>query len=482
MNLNRAKTKCRVLNDQSGQIVPWVALLMVLFLGMSALVVDIGRAMVCYRQLQSAADAAAMAGAYALPDSSYSTIAKQYGATSTGSNYTPMLAGAIKQTESITAKCLTTLEGWGEPCAGAAAANAVFVTETATIPTYFAGIVGMPTMNLVVTSAASMRGEVDAKYNVAIVLDTTSSMGQSDTDANCGNTREFCALEGVQTLLGLLTPCTAQSTSSNCIPFDQASLLTFPPMQANTVSDDTACPTSSPQIVPYIVPTAGSTWVAPNPASTAGTYQITGYLSDYSSTNQKGGALDSSSPLVIATGGGTGTKNHPCQGLQTPGGDGTYLAGAIYSAASSLVAQQALYPGSKNALIVLSDGAANTSKMSGTLTKTGVYPSLVDQCQQSVTAAQWVTNNLPDTTVYTIAYGASNQGGKAQCTTDPTLDPCTELQEMASTPADFYSDATASQNKGQCISAVNPTLSLAGIFKQVANSFTKPRLIPINTP
>jgi hypothetical protein len=29
---------------------------------------------------------------------------------------------------------------------------------------------------------------------------------------------------------------------------------------------------------------------------------------------------------------------------------------------------------------------------------------------------------------------------------------------------------------------VNPTLSLAGIFKQVANSFTKPRLIPINTP
>lgn len=482
MNRNEVKAEFRLLNDQSGQIVPWTALLLVLFLGMSALVIDIGRALICYRQLQAAADAAAMAGAYALPDSSYSSVAKQYGATTTGANYTAMLATAISRTETITAKCLTTLQNWGEACSAPTNANAVFVTEQATIPTYFAGIIGMPIMNLVATSAASMRGQTNAQYNVAIVLDTTASMGSQDSDASCGNTREFCALEGVQALLGQLTPCTQQSTSSNCIPFDQASLLTFPPMQANTVSDDTTCPTSNPTIVPYLTPAAGSTWTAPSPSSTAGTYQITGYLSNFSSTNQKGGSLNSNSTIVIATGGGTGTKNHPCSGLQTPGGDGTYLAGAIYSAASSLVAAQAANPGSKNALIVLSDGAANTSKMSGTLTKTGVYPSLVDQCQQSVTAAQWVTNNLQDTTVYTIAYGASNQGGKAQCTTDPTLDPCTELQEMASTPADFYSDATASQNKGQCISASNPSLSLTGIFKQVANQFTRPRLIPMNTP
>jgi len=51
---------------------------------------------------------------------------------------------------------------------------------------------------------------------------------------------------------------------------------------------------------------------------------------------------------------------------------------------------------------------------------------------------------------------------------------------MASSAADFYSDANASQNKGQCTSTANPNLSLTNIFKQVATSFTVARLIPDN--
>jgi hypothetical protein len=260
------------------------------------------------------------------------------------------------------------------------------------------------------------------------------------------------------------------------------SLFTYPNVQANTASKDTTCPTSNPTIMPYYTPTPGATWSAPT--GTNPTYQITGYMSDYSSTNKAGSALNTGSGLTIATGGKSG-----CQGMQTPGGEGTYFAGAIYAAQSSLVAAKAANPGSLNALIILSDGDAQSTKIcktwsSGSCTayagnNGNVYGSAQDQCQQAITAAQTATT--AGTAVYTIAYGASNSG----CSTDTSgplagLSPCTALQKMASTPANFYSDATASQNKGQCTSNSNPNLTLNSIFKQVATSFTVARLIPDN--
>ena len=47
---------------------------------------------------------------------------------------------------------------------------------------------------------------------------------------------------------------------------------------------------------------------------------------------------------------------------QPPRRDGTYYAGAVYAAQSSLLAAEAANPGSKNAMIILTDGAANTLK------------------------------------------------------------------------------------------------------------------------
>jgi hypothetical protein len=49
---------------------------------------------------------------------------------------------------------------------------------------------------------------------------------------------------------------------------------------------------------------------------------------------------------------------------------------------------------------------------------------------------------------------------------------------MATSAGDFYSDATASQNKGQCTSSSNPNLTLNEIFQSVATSFTVARLVP----
>jgi hypothetical protein len=347
--------------------------------------------------------------------------------------------------------------------------------QTAQIPTYFIRILSMfgksipSTLSVKATSTAAMRGSANAQYNVAIVIDTTASMGNQDSDASCGNTRIYCALQGVQTLLKSLSPCTASSTSSSCTPFDQVSLFTFPNVQANSASKDTTCPTSNPTIPSYSTPAAGATWSAPT--GTAATYQITSYLSNYSANNKANGGLNTSSPLTIAAGG-----KSSCNGLQTPGGDGTYYAGAVYAAQSSLVAAQAANPGSLNALIVLSDGDASTTKMTSGAHNGNTYPSLDYQCSQAVTAAKYASAH--GTTVFTIAYGASNSAGSSCSTDSGTISACSALQQMATSSADFYSDATASQNSGQCTSSVHPNLSLNGIFQNLTTQFTVARLIP----
>jgi Flp pilus assembly protein TadG len=472
----------RALEDQRGQVLPWMAMLIVLFLGFAGLTLDLGHGYVCYRELQASTDAAALSGAYELssPTATSTSVAaavSNYSAVSGAKNASPNLQNASIST---TLKCLATVASQGVQCSASTTGdNALQVRQTVSMPTYFInalsvfGINSVKSLSLTATATAAMKGATNAQYNVAIVIDTTASMGSADTDASCGTTRIKCALQGVQTLLQALSPCTAASTSSSCTAFDQASLFTFPNVTASTASQDYTCPTSNPTIVPYVTPTSGATWVAPTGSNA--TYQITGYLSNYSSTNKSGGSLNTSSDLTIATGGKTG-----CNGMQTPGGDGTYYAGAIYAAQSSLIAQQAANPGSLNALIILSDGDASSTKIAGASHSGNVYGSLDDQCQQAVAAAKAAT--AAGTTVYSIAYGASSSG----CSTDTSgplkgITPCTAMMDMASAPANFYSDATASQNKGQCTSTANPNLTLNGIFKQVATSFTVARLIPDST-
>jgi hypothetical protein len=247
-------------------------------------------------------------------------------------------------------------------------------------------------------------------------------------------------------------------------------LFTYPNVRADQASKDYTCPTSVPTILPYSLPSASGTTYAPTGASP--TYQITPYLSDYSATNQPNGGLRSTSYLTQASGGKSG-----CSGMQAKGGVGTYFAGAIYAAQASLVAAQQANPNSLNAMIILSDGDANSSAQITGSTKNGgtAYGSAQDLCQQAINAAQAAA--LAKTKVYTIAYGAASSG----CNTDsPAISPCATLQKMASSPAYFYSDATASQNKGQCTSASNPNLDLTGIFVRIHLQLTQVHLMPDN--
>ena len=245
----------RIIKDQSGQILPWMVFLNVLFLGAAGLTLDLGHAYVCYRELQASTDAAALAGAYAMASStatstSVKAAVTSYSSMSTGANAD---ANLPSPTINTTLSCLTTVTNQGVLCSSSTTGdNAIVVTQTTTVPTLFIralgvfGINSATSLTLSATSTAAMRGATNSQENVAIVIDTTASMASSDSDASCNNTRIYCALQGVQTLLAELTPCTASSTSSSCTGYDGVSLFTFPNIQANQASDDTTCPTSNP--------------------------------------------------------------------------------------------------------------------------------------------------------------------------------------------------------------------------------------------
>ncbi len=70
----------QALRDQRGQALPWVATMMVMLLGFAGLSIDVGHVFYCYRELQAATDAAALAGAEDLPNSTATTTATTYSA------------------------------------------------------------------------------------------------------------------------------------------------------------------------------------------------------------------------------------------------------------------------------------------------------------------------------------------------------------------------------------------------------------------
>jgi hypothetical protein len=517
----------RAARDESGQTLPFMAMCIILFLGMAGLTVDIGHAYVAYQELQASTDAAALAAGYAMASSTATlttvkAAATSYSSATGGSNVdSNMLSGVAITTTPVCLKAVTWLN-CGATVLGSY--NAVQVSQTMTAPTFFMralnsfGIKTAGSIPITTVATASMRGAANAQYNVALVVDTTGSSGNTDPDKNCTvngktGTELQCSLQGAEVLLNSLTPCSQGSTSTTCnSAFDSVALFTFPNVTYSSAAGDVTCTTTAPKSTAYSVPSTTSTTYSPS--GTQPSYEVTfgagspasttGFLDDYSATNGYNGGMNLTSPLGIALGLDTG-KN--CNGLQSTGGQGTYLAGAVYAAMGALVAAQKANPGSQNALIVLSDGDApggsggGTGAQSAFLTTTGTsatmnntgstvgaYPSQYDECEQAVTAAAAATS--AGITVYTIAYNSPTSGGCANDVYAKTINtntganpngtniqPCTELQQMATTSVDFYSDATTA-NGGACTSSANPNLTLSQVFTSVATSFTKARLIP----
>ncbi len=518
----------RAYSDQRGQTLPFVALGMVALLGMGGLVVDVGHAYVVRSQIQNSANAAALAASGAVYNAQTDTVnvtsmATQYDSgAGAQNNYS-----GVTVTQTITPKCFNSLMPPGETCGTGSPSNAVVVNNAATVKTYLMGLFGVPALNVSATATASIQGTANS-WNVAVIVDGTASMATTDT--NCGNFTEFqCALSSVQVFLEHVNP----GPTGNI----RVSLFSFPNLATGSFNPTQTC-TSTFVNDPYTLPAAGATTYVPvtyvgNSTSFTATYQLASWDSNYylaSATADAG--LNPSDNLVKTIGAAynTSTGAKALTGcLPNVGGESTYIASTIYAAQAALAHEQSLNAGSKNAMIILSDGQANaasskfpakgmtanqgansvTSTGSSTWSATatnltgvagtwGQYPDYNNECQQEITAAQAATT--AGTTVYAVAYGSqdtgcgtSGGGGNdthlslnttgfsVPFTALSQLTPCVAMENMASTLNDFYSDPNQSGSNSSCTDTGHTTATLADISLAIAANFTKPRLIPNNS-
>jgi Flp pilus assembly protein TadG len=476
MNQHNEALLSQTNKGRRGQVLIFFTLWLPVLFGMAALVVDFGYIYLDNNELNASTQAAALAGAWAMSQPG-ATVASTTAAVTaytggTGDNNSDSnLKSAGLMTGSPQFKCLNTLTSvFGLQCYGPSNSNAITVSQQAKVPLFFLRMFGGNSATLTATATASMKGATVEPYNVAVIVDTTDSMTNTDSDSNCSNSRINCALAGVRTMLLGLAPCPPNQANCGTVTggtvansIDRVSLFTFPPVTTATVANDYNCSGNSISTAYYVYPAL--------PASS--TYQVIGFSSDYRTTGS-GGSLSTSSSLVDAVGGKSG-----CGGLQAKGGSGTYYAQVIRTAQSALVAQQTANPNSQNVLVILSDGEASSkqSQMTGS-NASGLYMSYNQECHQAITAAALAA--AAGTRVYTVAYGAT--AAASACSTDGnTISPCQTMQQMASSPAYFFSDYTATQSSGACISASQPVTGLTGIFQVILQDLTGSKLVPNGT-
>src|ERR1035437_5324092 len=342
----------RVLKNEQGQYLVFLALGMLAFIGVAGISMDLGHAYVARQQLQASTNAAALSGAVYLSNAYLNTDS----ATNAATTYSSMV-GSLNTASSLTNVqmqppsfvCLATVTAsTGIPCLGPGTGyNAMIVTQKADVKTWFARFFNIPVFHLSATAYATPGG-APAPLNMVIIVDTTSSMatiinsgtGLGSSDPACvGKTELYCALNGVGIML-------------NSLPFSTdapVALFTFPNVQASTVNDYLTC-SGTPNEMANSTPALSTSYM---PTGSSATYEIVPFSTSYSQITKAVGVVNSS---------GTTTTNG-C--LKTPSGvgAGTYLAGAIIAAQSALVAQQVVHPVApgQNVIVILSDGNVNGS-------------------------------------------------------------------------------------------------------------------------
>jgi len=327
--------------------------------------------------------------------------------------------------------------------------------------------------NSVPNAPSVTAGTATPLHNVAIVVDSTTAMNVVDKE--CKTSGIGCALAGVRTLLGELEPC--REKNSRCVgkntnianAGDMVSLFTFPNVTVDTAIHDYDCSRAHPTVEAYTFPPPGASSYEPlapvNQPGRIATYQIVKYTNNYR-ISDKSKTLNPASDLVKAAGGVA-----RCKPMVAIGGEGTYIAGAIYAAQASLVAEQASRPGSINALILITDGEVNSavSQLGREATNLGSYPSFIHECSQAVTAAKAAT--ATGTMMYAVAYGAESAGCRTEVSGDyKGMTPCQTMQAIASSPALFYSDFSFTFNSAPCVSAAHPNPNMNAIFDEIARS------------
>lgn len=155
----------KLLDQRSkGQVLVLVALLMAGLLGIAALAIDIGRAYGVKTKLYAAVDAASYEAAKALAEGSGESEmrakALQVAATYFSANYDRNFMGATASAPTVTASRDGNTGAW-----------TVNVTATAAMPTMFAGVLGLGSLDIAAASETVRR-----TMDMALVLDCTNSL------------------------------------------------------------------------------------------------------------------------------------------------------------------------------------------------------------------------------------------------------------------------------------------------------------------
>jgi Flp pilus assembly protein TadG len=545
----------KFLKDQSGQSAVVVAITITAITALAATSVEVGHVYYAYQRLIASTNQAALAGAQAMSaalldtassgayTAEVTTAVKQYSSVSGQYNATSFLQNDAIATQTFF--CSTTMSNspfnveCQVPPGGTTGYNAIKVTQTANVPLWFGGLIGMRNMTLGYTASAAMKGGTNIPYNLAIIMDTTGSMASVvKNDKNCTTTQISCAVQGLEVMLENMDPCQLNTTCTAGTPYvDDVALFVFPAIStnysANSYKSDycgskvNSVPYNFNNVTPGATQNLAMDTTTSTPNTDSGAYEIIPFNDTYK-TN------DSSSLLATAAlAEAVGYSGSGCNGLSAPGGQGTYYAQVIYTAEAALEQQQAATPNSKNIMIILSDGdatacAANANPASGcgtnpasqivaennpTCAKTGGsclngtgtattnptgyqspnYPSALGMCGQAVQAAQLAT--AAGTVVYTIGFGSETTG----CTSDKTYTisataangaeawpggpyaktPCNAIAAMASNVNTFFTD-----NSIGCpaLTPANANFSsMAQIFQAIVTGLTSPRLIPNGT-
>jgi hypothetical protein len=420
--------------EERGQVIVLVVLMLIVLLGFAALVVDVGYAYYAHRTLQASADAAALAGSQELPNTVLAAnVARNYSASAGSKNFQGNLNDV---TTTVTTKCIVSLGGC-DPM------NAVVVLEQAPTKTFFAGLLGIGTFTIKAKATAAMRGGTPKPAHVMIVLDRTGSMG---TACTAGGTKLTCAKNGINAFLGAMDPA-----------YDKVGLVAFAPHSGNVCN--TPKGTNGP----------------PNDYD----QYPNNYLFVPLSNNYKTSAtspLNPSSSLVS-------TIN--C----VQAGGTTVFAAALDTARNTLAANHD--PEAQDVIIFLTDGEANygacQSPNGSGVCSNNTSPYRTNPCGQAVTSAQQASS--AGVWVFGIAYDTPGAGCLGWKATGTGIGGATCAQKVGNqfvcpeSPA--ITAATAVQSIGydplhpstpRYYSSPNPG-SLTTLFKNIAAELTEGRLI-----
>ena len=145
----------RFLKDQRGQAAVVVMLTASGMMALAGASIETGHVYYAYQQLVASTNAAALAGAQAMPNTTTaSTNVTTYSSQTGELNATAMLTNVVA---TPTFLCLGTVSGSLKvPCSTSTGAsggyNALSVKQTATIPLWFGGLIGMQQMNVAANS------------------------------------------------------------------------------------------------------------------------------------------------------------------------------------------------------------------------------------------------------------------------------------------------------------------------------------------